>query len=123
MHETDFIRIARSSLCGLPHQRAHRAVGQQQAPELLINEFRPFAAQHFAPLPQMGFDFVKAALQIPPLRILGGQFPRGGLCGIKDVGSGCIGDDFVADIADGDYAGGMIFVEVELEGYWIINFV
>src|SRR3954452_14789548 len=58
----------------LVHQPAHREMRQQQAPELLPNQFWALTAQHDLRPAQMRLQFGKGALNFPALVIERGQF-------------------------------------------------
>src|SRR5262249_52044199 len=76
---------ARCGGCGAG-QGADRVVGQQVAPDLLLDQGRGLRAQHPSRAAQVGLELLVARLVLPPLVVSPGQVLRRAQPGISDGG-------------------------------------
>ena len=71
--EADPVRIVTAVRCGVGHQGADREVAAQVAPDLLEHQVGRLGAQHGAWSALVGLELVERRLDLPPLRVGGGQ--------------------------------------------------
>ena len=81
--ERHTVRVAAGVVGGVEHQAADLIVAAQVAPDLLGDQLRGLRAQHRARAALMGLELVKGGLDLPALRVGGGQLGCGGLAVIE----------------------------------------
>src|SRR5665647_114057 len=77
-YERHAVWVVAGVLGGVEHQGADRVVTAQVAPDLLGDQLRGLGAQHYARAALVGLELVEGALDLPALRVGGGQLGRGG---------------------------------------------